>query len=56
MNFKKWFESQVLGGGLEPPKQKAVDPAPAKGQSKGAFPDHHEKCSKELPPTKNCKN
>lgn len=55
LNFKNWIENQVLGGGLEPPKQQPIDPTPGKGQSKGAMPDYHQKCSDELPPTKKCK-
>ncbi len=49
LSFKKWIESQVLGGGLEPPKQSPVDPSPAPGQSRGAFPTYN---AEENPPTK----
>jgi len=47
--FKKWIkENQVLGGGLEPPKQSPIDPNPAPGQT-DAFPRYHFPGSDELP-------
>jgi hypothetical protein len=50
--FKNWItEAQVLGGGIEPPKQSPVDPSPAPGQT-DAFPRYHAPGSSELPPTK----
>lgn len=48
LSFKKWMESQVLGGGLQPPKQSPVDPSPAPGQTH-AF---HTYNPDENPPTK----
>jgi len=52
IGFKNWLESQVLGGGLEPPKQNPVDPDPGKGQSIGAWNDVHTPGSDQLPPVK----
>jgi hypothetical protein len=46
--FKKWIESQTLGGGLSPPKQSPVDPSPAPGQT-NAFPTYS---IADEPPTK----
>ncbi|RDJ35619.1 MAG: hypothetical protein DWQ19_12440 [Crenarchaeota archaeon] len=49
--FRKWAEeNQVLGGGLEPPKQSPVDPDPSPGQT-DAMPRYHSPDSEELPPT-----
>ena len=44
MSFKKWFETQTLGGGIEPPKQDPTD----LGQQANA--DYHAPGSDELPP------
>lgn len=48
LSFKKWFELQVLGGGLEPPKESPVDPSPASGQT-DAFQRHYFPGDPELP-------
>lgn len=49
--FKKWCELQVIGGGIEPPKESPVDPDPAPGQT-DAFPRYNLPGSDELPPVK----
>jgi len=49
--FGKWLEAQVLGGGIEPPKESPIDPSPAPGQT-DAMPTYCLPGSKELPPTK----
>lgn len=49
--FKKWFENQSLGGGLEPPKESPIDPDPAPGQT-NALADFHLPGSDQLPPVK----
>ncbi len=47
-------ENQVLGGGLEPPKQSPVDLNPQPGQT-DALQRYHGQGSEELPPTKKMK-
>lgn len=44
MSFKKWLETQTLGGGIEPPKQRPD----LMGRQANA--DYHAPGSEELPP------
>jgi len=53
LSFKKWLETQTLGGGISPPKQRP-DMLPllkGKGESPGAYQTFHAPGSEELPPT-----